>query len=141
MIPQVSDTVSIAAGQGQEEYKQIGGGDKAFPHEYAVAGWFKWTGDYNADWHLIFRLTTNNKPDNSDYQKLGDRTLTVFANRGGFYHFPTYTYTNMNGGGNANQVQNIQHNQEVTTWHFVYFAYSKLERRAFVNLVLKSGAK
>jgi hypothetical protein len=53
---------------------------------------------------MVFRLTMNNKPDNQDYQRLGDRALAVWANKAGFYHFPTYAYTNMNGAGNANQV-------------------------------------
>lgn len=44
-------------------------------------------------------ITDHKINDNLKY--LGDRTLTLFVGRG-FYHFTTYTYTNLNGGGNAN---------------------------------------
>jgi hypothetical protein len=130
----------IAPGQGDENYKVIGGGDDSFPDEYSVSGWFKWVGDYKGAWHLVFRFTTNDKPDNQDASRLGDRTLTIFANNGQFYHCPTYTYVNMNAGGNANSVQNLAHQGLNVQWHFVYFGYSKSEKRAFVNVVLKSGA-
>jgi glutamine amidotransferase-like uncharacterized protein len=35
---------------------------------------------------------------------LGDRDLTMFVGTadGGIFHFPTYTYTDLNGGGNKN---------------------------------------
>jgi hypothetical protein len=82
----------------------IGGDAQAFPPEYSVSGWFRWDGPYAADWHLIFRLTINNKADNQDYQRLGDRVLSVFANKANFYHFNTYKYTDMVGGGDPNSV-------------------------------------
>ena len=101
-MPVVTDPVDTGIGKGTEDYKLIGGGDQAFPPEYSVSGWFKWSGVYTADWHLVFRFTINNKPDNGDASKLGDRTLAVWANRGQYYHAPTYSYTNMVGGGNPN---------------------------------------
>ena len=65
-----------------------------FPPEYFVSGWFKWTGPYNG-WHMAFRLTTNNKPDNSDASKLGDRTLSMFMHPNLNYYPATYHYVNM----------------------------------------------
>lgn len=87
-----------------EEFPLVNTEDNKFPGEYAVSGWWKWEGNYINDWHLIFRLTINNRKNNEDYKRLGDRTLAAFANIGKFYHFPTYTYESMNGEGNANIV-------------------------------------
>jgi hypothetical protein len=86
-----------------EEYLEVSG-KKPFPTEYSVSGWFKWDGEYKGDWHSVFRLTINNKADNADYRRLGDRVLTVFANIQEFLHFPTYKYTGMKGEGEANVV-------------------------------------
>jgi len=47
----------------------------------------------------------------------------------------------MNGAGNANQVLNLQHQGSIAAWHFIYFGYSKAQRRAYVNLVLRTGAQ
>lgn len=60
-LKQVTDTQPSQVNQGTEDYKVVGGGDQAFPTEYAVSGWFKWAGDYVADFHFIFRLTINGK--------------------------------------------------------------------------------
>jgi hypothetical protein len=111
-----------------------------FPPEYSVSGWFKWVGDYKAEWHLVFRFTLNDKPDNQDLSRMGDRTLTIFAHKTLFYHATTYGYTNMNGAGNANVLQNYQHQNQITGWHFIYFGYSKAERRAFAYFQFKGGA-
>lgn len=130
----------MAPGQGSENYVAIGGDDYAFPDEYSVSGWWKWAGPLNpSDWPNVFRLTMNNKADNQNAQRLGDRVLQCHY-QNNFYHFPTYTYTNMVAGGNANSYQNIVHNNQHTEWHFIYFGYSKTQSRAYVNLVLKSGA-
>lgn len=40
-------------------------------------------------------------------------------------HFTTYTYDNMNGGGNVNVVQNIPYEDQLVRWHFVYYGYSR----------------
>jgi hypothetical protein len=88
---------------------------------------------------MVFRLTINNKPDNQDYQRLGDRDLSMFANRNQYYHTNTYTYTNMVGGGNANVFQNYQHNGLITQWHFIYYGYSKADARAFAFFQFRSG--
>jgi len=60
-------------------------------------------------------------------ENLGDRTLTMWVGtpEGGILHFPTYTYTDMNGNGNRNHVQNIQHQQRLIRWFYVYYGYSK----------------
>lgn len=44
---------------------------------------------------------------------------------GGILHFPTYTYTNMNGGRNANLVKNIVHKNRHLEWFYAYFGYHK----------------
>lgn len=77
---------------------------------------------------MVFRFTINNKDENADYRRLGDRTLSVFANKNDFLHFNTYNYTTMNGGGNANLIQNIQHSGAIMGWHFIYFGYSQAKR-------------
>lgn len=97
-----------------------------FPPEYSVSGWFKWTGPYNG-WHLVFRLTTNNKPDNQDASRLGDRTLTIFDNPNQNYYPCTYHYANMNGAGEANRATAVLHGPLNTQWHFIYFGYSKAQ--------------
>lgn len=43
---QISDPANIVPGVGAEEFKPIGGGENAFPSEYSVSGWFKWTGTF-----------------------------------------------------------------------------------------------
>ena len=50
---------------------------------------------------------------------------------------PTYTYTSLNGEGNANVVKNIKHNDKHLQWHFVYMGYSKDDKvvRAYVKFV------
>jgi len=101
-----------------------------FPPEYFVAGWFKWAGAYNG-WHTQFRLTINNKPDNQDASRLGDRTLSVFLHPNLNYYPATYHYSNMQMGGDANRNDAIAHNGQNVQWHFVYFGYSRTTRRAF----------
>lgn len=80
VFKQVTEATASKPGQGNEAYVQIGGGDLAFPVEYSVGAWFKWEGDYVTNWHMLFRFTTNDKPENQDYARAGDRTLAVFAN-------------------------------------------------------------
>lgn len=65
---------------------------------------------------------------------MGDRTLNMFVGtaEGGILHFPTYSYTNMANGGNANLYQNIQYKNTLVKWHYVYFGYSRNLREAFV---------
>lgn len=45
----------------------------------------------------------------------------------------------MNGAGEPNIVQNIQHQGLTSVWHFVYFGYSRTEKRAFAFVQLKNG--
>lgn len=86
------------------EYKVVTTQEKAFPEEYAVSGWFKKTGNYTEDVHFVFRLTSNNQAENTDKEKLGDRTLALFAHKSEVYQFATYTVKNLNGEGNPNVV-------------------------------------
>jgi hypothetical protein len=77
-----------------------------FPHEYCVGGWFKWSGAFNG-WHMMYRFTINNKPDNQDASRLGDRTLAVFFHPNMHYYPATYHYVNMNMGGDANRWDSV----------------------------------
>jgi hypothetical protein len=86
----------------------IGGGDNMLPPEYSVSGWWKWTGTYNG-WCSVYRLTMNNKPDNQDAGRLGDRTITLFDNPNLNYYPATYHYTNMNMAGDPNRYQAVPH--------------------------------
>ena len=63
---------------------------------------------------------------------LGDRDLAVWLGTGdgGIYTFATYSYNDMVGNGNANIYKNIKHGEELKKWHFIYFAYSRKERKA-----------
>jgi len=89
-----NEVIKSVPGEGTEEYKLVGGGDNMFPPEYFVAGWFKWSGPY-VGWHMAYRLTMNNKADNSDASKLGDRTLSLFLHPNLHYYISTYHYSNM----------------------------------------------
>lgn len=81
----------------------------------------------------------NDKPDNQDATRMGDRDLTVFANRNLNYYPCTYSYANMNGAGNANIYTNINHAGQNQAWHFIYFGYSKAQARAYFATFLRSG--
>ena len=75
-----------------------------FPPEYCVTGWFKWVGASTANgWHMTYRLTMNNKPDNQDASRLGDRTLALFTHSNNHYYPATYHYANMVMGGEPNR--------------------------------------
>jgi hypothetical protein len=82
----------------------------------------------------MFRLTVNAKSINGDAKVLGDRTLTgwVGTAAGGILHMPTYTFTNLNGGGNVNYVKNIGHKNRIVAWHFIYYGYSRSQSKARV---------
>ena len=79
-----------------------------FPVEYAVAGWFKWIGG-SSGWYMSYRLTMNNKTDNQDASRLGDRALALFLHSNQNYYPATYTYTNANMGGDANRWDSVAH--------------------------------
>jgi hypothetical protein len=79
----------------------------------------------------------NDENINRNADLLGDRDLTVFLGKGN-YAFATYTYTNMNGAGNANVYKNIAYQSELTKWHFIYMGYSKKESRAFGFILFDS---
>jgi hypothetical protein len=130
----------IAVGEGKEDYIAVTTDEQKFPQEYSVAGWYRWEGSYTADWHLVYRLTINGKADNTDYTKLGDRTLTVFANKDNYYHGATYSYSNMNGAGEPNLNQNLDHKGANKAWHLVYFGYSRTERKAYFFINFPSNA-
>jgi hypothetical protein len=85
---------------------------------------------------MAYRLTMNNKPDNQDASRLGDRTLALFMHPNENYYPATYHYANMNMGGDANRWTNVPHNSQNRNWHFIYFGYSKANKQAyFVHLI------
>lgn len=104
-----------------------------FPHEYAVSGWFKWTQPQKQDdWHVGFRVQINT-PSTDKF--LGDRTLSMWVGKADkVIHLPTYSYTNMEGEGNANLFKNIPHKDRHTKWFFVYFGYSKPAKTAYAYI-------
>lgn len=75
----------------------------------------------------MFRVTINPEGTNRNAEKLGDRVLSAWVGTAdnGIIHMPTYTYTNLNGDGNPNLVKNINHNNKILQWHFVYMGYSR----------------
>lgn len=86
----------------------------------------------------MFRVTINPEGINGNHQKLGDRVLSGWVGKDdGVLHFPTYTYRNMNGEGNANYFQNIVHKNRIMSWHFIYFGYTRSLRKA--RSVVKFG--
>ncbi|CAD8140693.1 unnamed protein product [Paramecium octaurelia] len=133
----VEDTISRKVNENPI-YDELGGGAQKFPHEYAISGWFKWEQTQQQVWHNVFRVQIN-KPSTDRF--LGDRTLSFWIGtaQGGIFHFPTYTYTNMNGAGNPNMVSNIVHKNRHLEWFFVYFGYSKNERKGFVGVKFTGG--
>jgi hypothetical protein len=98
--------------------------------EYAVSGWYKFSPPQQV-WHGVFRLTMNNKPDNRDASRLGDRDLVVFLHNSNQYFPVTYSYGNMYMGGDSNRYVSIPHGNQVTQWHYIYFGYSRQARRAY----------
>ncbi|CAD8058815.1 unnamed protein product [Paramecium sonneborni] len=113
------------------EYKEIKNKKVKFPTEYALSGWFKWSTLMEKEWHNLFRIQIRKQSTDSF---LGDRTLSCWLGktRGGVYQFPTYTYTNMIGNGNANLYKNINLNDRNIRWHYIYFGYSKIKSQANV---------
>jgi hypothetical protein len=78
-----------------------------------------------------------NAPDvENNLANLGDRDLTMWVGQpeGGILHFPTYSYTSLNGDGNRNQFQNIAHKGRHVKWFFVHYGYSKPARKAYVHV-------
>ena len=65
--------------------------------------------------------------------------MTIFANKNAYYHATTYRYTNLQGAGESNVVQNVQHQNLINVWHFVYFGYSRVNSRAFLFIYFKNG--
>jgi glutamine amidotransferase-like uncharacterized protein len=79
---------------------------------------------------LAYRLTINDENINKNAEVLGDRDLTAFVGTDA-YAFATYTYTSLNGEGNPNVYKLVKYGAELTSWHFIYFAYTRKARRAY----------
>ena len=61
----------------------------------------RWTNTNIPPWYIVWRLSPFGKDVNKNMQYLGDRDLTLFKHND-YYHFTTYSYTNMKGDGNVN---------------------------------------
>jgi hypothetical protein len=44
----------------------------------------------------------------------------------------------MNGAGDGNRYNSVSHGGQNTQWHYIYLGYSKIAKRAYFNLALKS---
>ncbi|CAD8155329.1 unnamed protein product [Paramecium pentaurelia] len=127
-----ADTVEVFSIVGTSDNPQ-------YPHEYTFSGWFKWeVPEQQQEWHKIFRVQI--KEPSTDGQ-LGYRTLAAWVGEGdgGIIHLATYTYTNLEGGGNPNVVQNIQHQNRHTEWFFISFGYSRPQKKAVASIQWKES--
>ncbi|CAK86297.1 unnamed protein product (macronuclear) [Paramecium tetraurelia] len=112
-----------------------------FPQEYALSGWFKWeVPEQQKEWHIILRVKIQQP---SHDLALGDRTFAAWVGQssGGIIHLATYTYTHLEGSGNANVVQNIHHQNRHTEWYFVQFGYSRPQKKATASIQWKESAE
>lgn len=109
-----------------------------FFSEYSVSGWFKWIPPTNqGQWSLVFRFSNTDKNVVENLAYLGDRDLSVWLGKSQqAYHYSTYDYNDLAGGGDPNWVQWIgQGNNLNNQWNFYYFGYSRTLRRAFGAVV------
>lgn len=82
----------------------------------------------------MFRVTINDEKLNTGSKRLGDRVLNAWVGTQdkGILLFPTYSYSNLEGAGDSNVAKQIPHENRHLAWFFVYFGYSRSERRARV---------
>jgi hypothetical protein len=107
--------------------------ESKFATEYSVSAWARWEPTKATPWFIVWRHTINPSGVNRNANILGDRDLSVFANTD-IYQFTTYTYTDLNGGGNANVAQNVNFDGQHQVWHFIYFGYSKEKKQAYAYI-------
>lgn len=75
----VNEPIEQTFNQGDVRGSEIGGGENAFPHDYSVSGWFRWTPmDNQREWHFAFRLTMN-EPSMKEENILGSRDLSMWV--------------------------------------------------------------
>lgn len=146
VAPQLTEPTNVLVDQGTEEYKVIGGVEDRFADQYSVSGWFKFSGVFTkgADQskparQFVYRLTMNNKVENQDGQRIGDDLLTVVLNPDGTYQAVSYTYAGFAKGSRL--VRPVASDSMVTSWHFIYFAYSKQQTQLTYNFVFKQVNK
>ncbi|KAM3127221.1 hypothetical protein pb186bvf_020641 [Paramecium bursaria] len=91
--------------------------ENPFPIEYSISGWL---------------VQIHIKLENKNAERLGDRTLAVWASpiSDGIYAFATYTYTNLNGAGNPNlyKAHTIWQGSYIMAFHKVWFNLRKVKR-------------
>lgn len=90
---------------------------------------------------MMFRVTINGGRNNRNDESLGDRTLAAWVGTEpeGQISLSTYSYTNLKGEGNANVHQTVPHKNLINSWHHVYFAYSRKERKAVGLIQFATG--
>lgn len=87
----------------------------------------------------MFRLTINDEEHNDNAGKLGDRDLAAWVGSSGNLHFATYSYVDLHGNGNPNAHHDIAYDDFINHWHWVYFGYSREERKAFVRVMINES--
>jgi hypothetical protein len=109
--------------------------------EYSVYGWGKWDrSDAWYGWHNLIRLTQNDPSYGGNAENPGDRTLAIWVGPG-FFHFTTYTEF-YKGGDNWNVWNNINFEDDLESWWWIYFGYSRALKKtyAFVRFTQGDGA-
>jgi hypothetical protein len=81
-------------------------------------------------------VTINDEATNKNVSLLGDRDLALWVGDG-IYAFATYTYNDMNGRGNPNVYKSVKYGEQLPEWHFVYFAYTRKQRKAYGYVAFK----
>jgi hypothetical protein len=90
-------------------------------------------------WHNTFRVALNSA-SLSDLGNEGDRILACWVSKNPqVYYFSTYTYTDLNGNGNPDIHQGAPYTYYLPLWHFIYFGYSRQDRRAFAFIQFRDS--
>lgn len=88
----------------------------------------------------MFRLTINDEEHNDNATKLGDRDLAAWVGNGNLT-FATYSYSDLHGNGNPNTHHDIAYDEFINHWHWVYFGYSREERKAYVRVMINESTE
>lgn len=65
--------------------------------------------------------------------------MWIGTHAGGIWHWTTYSYSNLNNGaGNTNVHNNMLHKNRIMSWHFIYYGYSRAERKAHIYVKCRS---
>ncbi|KAM3142452.1 hypothetical protein pb186bvf_005354 [Paramecium bursaria] len=97
------------------------------PLNFSISGWLVQI-HISQDGSMI---THQQRVGNKNAERLGDRTLAVWASpiSDGIYAFATYTQTNLNGAGNPNLNKAHTYGKDLTSWHFIRFGSIQGKKR------------